>query len=520
MVSDRGETWSLANVLRRLARQRPGHEALVSGERRLTFGELDERSSRVASGLISAGVGSGDRVAVLVKNGTEFYEIDFGVSKANGTLAALNWRLSAFELAAILADARPTVVIADPEFEHLVGPAAERSWDMQVITIGDQYEQWLADSSPEDPQVPSSPDDVMLVLYSSGTTGLPKGVMLTNANLSYIELMATELFRMTSDSVHLVVAPLFHIGGGGTGLTTTTLGGRTVILQDVRPDAMLEAIERERVTHAFMVPAVIQRLIESPDARRRDLSSLQYISYGGAPMTETLLRNALDALGCGFIGCYGMTETAGTVTSLPPEEHVFEGPDAHKLRSVGRELPWHSVRVTDLETGEEAAPGKVGEIWVKSGMNMKGYFEQPEATAGTLVAGGWLRTGDGAYRDADGYFFLADRIKDMIISGGENVYPAEVENVLAAHPDVGEVAVIGVPHEKWGETVKAVVVPRPGTGPNPAELIAFSRERLAHYKCPTSVEYIGELPRNPSGKVIKKTLRELYNQPSVGQGTR
>jgi len=337
--------------------------------------------------------------------------------------------------------------------------------------------------------------------------------MLTNQNLSYIKVMARELFRMTPESVHLVVAPLFHIGGAGTGSTTVTLGGRTVILQEAKPDLILDTIEREGVTHAFFVPAVIQRLIEAQKTRGRDLSSLQYIAYGAAPMTETLLRAALDTLGCGFIGCYGMTETAGTVVALPPEEHVPDGPAARLLRSVGKELPWHSVRVTDMQTGEEAPPGQVGEIWVRSAMNMKGYFNQPEATAQTLMEGGWLRTGDGAYRDENGYFFLADRIKDMIISGGENVYPAEVENVLAGHPSISEVAVIGVPHEKWGETVKAVAVPRPGAELEPQEVIRYARDQLAHYKCPTSVELIEELPRNPSGKVIKKTLRETYAQP-------
>jgi acyl-CoA synthetase (AMP-forming)/AMP-acid ligase II len=498
--------WTLANVLRRLAQQRGEHEAFVFGPRRLTFGELDERSSRVANGLLAAGVEPGDRVAILCPNCCEFFDVIFGVSKAAATLVALNWRLAAPELAAILADAQPSAVIAHPDFAHLLPD--DGAW--RTVTLGEEFEAWMGEQSAADPLVPADPDDVMLVLYSSGTTGLPKGIMLTNRNLSYIEVMATQLFRMEPNSVHLIVAPLFHIGGAGTGLTTTMLGGRTVILREVKADEVLETIERERVTHAFFVPAVIQRLIESPDAQKRDLSSLKYIAYGAAPMTESLLTKAIETLGCGFIGCYGMTETAGTVIALPPEEHVAEGPDARLLRSVGRELPWHTVRVTDLETLEEAEPGKVGEIWVRSGMNMKGYFNQPEATASTLVDGGWVRTGDGAYRDEAGYFFLADRIKDMIISGGENVYPAEVENVLASHPDVGEVAVIGVPHEKWGETPKAVVVRRPGSDPTPEELIGFSRDRLARYKCPTSVEFVDELPRNPSGKVLKKELREAF----------
>jgi long-chain acyl-CoA synthetase len=506
------ETFSLANVLRDLAGERPGKEALISGEKRLTFGELDERSSRVASALIAAGVRPGDRIATLLPNGCEFFEVAYGVSKANGMLVALNWRLSARELRAIVDDARPSVLIFDAGFASQVPSEGTAVGRMRTICLQDEYEPWLATAAGEDPRVPTAPDGVMLVLYSSGTTGLPKGVMLTNENLSYIKVMARELFRMTPDSVQLVVAPLFHIGGAGTGSATTVLGGRTVILAEADPELILETIERERVTHAFFVPAVIQRLIESPRARERDLSSLQYIAYGAAPMTETLLRSALDTLGCAFIGCYGMTETAGTVVSLPPEDHVAAGPQARVLRSVGRPLPWHTVRVTDLQSGEEASPGHVGEIWVRSGTNMKGYFNQPEATAETLVEDGWLRTGDGAYRDQDGYFFLADRLKDMIISGGENVYPAEVENVLAGHPDVSEVAVIGVPHEKWGETVKAVVVLRSGSQPRAADLISYSREGLAPYKCPTVVEFVDDLPRNPSGKVIKKILRERHSQ--------
>jgi acyl-CoA synthetase (AMP-forming)/AMP-acid ligase II len=511
MGADEAESFSLANVVRTLARERPDHRAFATAAGSLTFAGLHERSSRVASALVAGGVTPGDRVAVLVRNGLEFFEVFCGLSKCDATLVALNWRLSGRELRAILADAMPSVLIVDPEFVDLIGAASDRPAGMRVVTLGKAYELWLAAASGEDPGARPAPDNVALILYSSGTTGRPKGVMLTNKNLSYIPVMARRLFHMTPDSVHLVVAPQFHIAGAGTGLTTTTLGGQTVVLRDADPELILETIERERVTHAFFVPAIIQRLIESPRARERDLESLRYISYGGAPMTETLLRGALDTLGCGFIGCYGMTETAGTVTALAPVEHVPGGPQARLLRSVGCELPWHEVRVTDLQTGQPAAPGVVGEIWVRSAMNMKGYFNQVDATAQTLVADGWLRTGDGAYRDEDGYFFLTDRLKDMIITGGENVYPAEVENVLAGHPAVSEAAVIGVPHEKWGETVKAVVVLRAGHEVSERDLIVYSRSELAHYKCPTSVEFMAELPRNPTGKIIKKTLREMYS---------
>jgi acyl-CoA synthetase (AMP-forming)/AMP-acid ligase II len=279
-----------------------------------------------------------------------------------------------------------------------------------------------------------------------------------------------------------------------------------VLLTEVDPAAMVRAIRRYGVTHAFFVPAVVKLLLDA--AAGADLPSLAMIAYGGAPMTEALLLRAMGTLRCSFLGVYGMTETAGSVTALAPEDHDPGGPRAGLLRSVGRALPWHEVVVTDPVTGTPSAVGEVGEIWVRSGQNTPGYWHRPDETAATLTPDGWLRTGDAAYTDADGYLFLHDRIKDMIISGGENVYPAEVENALASHPAVADVAVIGVPSERWGETVKAIVVA--GAPVTSDDLIDHARTRLAGYKCPTSVEFVVELPRNASGKILKKVLREPY----------
>jgi long-chain acyl-CoA synthetase len=281
-------------------------------------------------------------------------------------------------------------------------------------------------------------------------------------------------------------------------------------MRDADPGTLLQTIAREKVTHAFMVPAVIQAVIDAPGFGEHDVSSLQQISYGAAPMTVTLLRRAMTAIGCTFLGVYGMTETAGTVATLAPEDHDADGLRTHLLQSVGRPLPWIELKVADLGTGEEAAPGTVGEILIRSAQNTPGYWRQAATTERSVDGNGWLRTGDGAYRDADGFIYLRDRIKDMIISGGENVYPAEVENALAEHPAIVEVAVIGVPDDRWGETVKAVVVLRAGTTLDLAELRAFARARIAAYKCPTSVEIVGALPRNASGKVLKVKLRQTY----------
>jgi acyl-CoA synthetase (AMP-forming)/AMP-acid ligase II len=498
---------ALADIVRTQAARQPEAEALSCGTRRLTWAQLDEHSSRVAGALIGAGARRGARVAVLSRNNAEFFEVAFGAAKAGLVTAPLNWRLAAPELAAILADLEPTVLFADRESAELL-PAATRE---TAILYEDGYQAWRDRAPGDDPHVAVDPDDPVYMLYSSGTTGLPKGIVLTHANLALSERMAREAFRMDEGTVHMCPGPQFHIAGAGTGLMAMFTGGRTVVIRDVVPELLLQTIGAEGVTHAFMVPAVIGMVIDSPALAPTDVSSLRQVSYGAAPISEALLRRAIDALGCDFLGVYGMTETAGTAVTLDPEDHVPE-----LLRSVGNPLPWMELKVADLASGQVAAPGVVGEIMIRSGGVTPGYWRQPEVTAATITADGWLHTGDGAYRDERGYVFLADRIKDMIISGGENVYPAEVENALAEHPAIAEVAVIGVPHERWGETVKAVVVPRAEARPDAEEIRSFARAHLAGYKCPTSVELLAELPRNPSGKVLKRLLRERYAPALVG----
>jgi acyl-CoA synthetase (AMP-forming)/AMP-acid ligase II len=502
----------LGNLLADMAALGPARPAITCGERTLSFGALDARSSQVAHALVRAGVGPGDRVAVLTKNRPEFFELLFGAARAGAVLVALNWRLAPPEIAAIVDDAEPSVVLAGADQRGLLPVDLAVRLGDAAVDLDTRYEAWIDGLPTSAPDVPAAPDDVVLQLYSSGTTGVPKGARLTHANLAFTPRMGRESYRMGPDTVNMLASPLFHIGGTGYALTALGQGGHTVLMAEVDPAAMVRAIERHGVTHAFFVPAVVKLLLDGAGAA--DLSSLQVIAYGGAPMTEALLLRAMGTLGCAFMGVYGMTETAGSVTALAPEDHDAGGPRAGLLRSVGRALPWHEVVVTDPITGEPSAAGEVGEIWVRSGQNTPGYWHRPQETAATLTPDGWLRTGDAAYADAEGYLFLHDRIKDMIISGGENIYPAEVENALASHPAVADVAVIGVPSERWGETVKAIVVA--GAPVTAEDLIAHARTRLAGYKCPTSVDFVAELPRNASGKILKRVLRESHRPAADG----
>ena len=503
MVSTEDTQFTLANLIRSHAAIRPDWPALTEGSSTRTFAELNRRSSQVAQAMLASGVELGDRVAVISRNCIAYFEVWLGASKIGAVLAGVNFRLAADEVASVMVDAEPRLILAGEDYVGLV-PAG-----IKTVTFGQEYEAWLGAQSDEDPQL-ISPDDAVLQLYSSGTTGTPKGAVLTNANLSWTVRMGREVYRMSDRSVNLLTSPLFHVGGAGYGLTTFGNGGHSVMALDLVPANVLHLMEQHRVTHAFLVPTVIRLLLDALREYPTDLSCLEMIAYGGAPIDDATLLEALEAFGCSFLGVYGMTEAAGSVTALVPEDHDPGGPRSRLLRSVGKSLPWHEVVVMDIATGLEVTPRTIGEIWVRSPQNMVGYWRQDNLNAVTLVAGGWLRTGDIGWQDEEGYIFVHDRLKDMIISGGENIYPAEVERVLVAHPGVTEVIAIGVPDPKWGETVKAVVVANPGVQVSEAELIAYARDHLAHYKCPTSVDFVTELPRNASGKILKRVVREAY----------
>ncbi|WP_348726748.1 long-chain-fatty-acid--CoA ligase [uncultured Mycolicibacterium sp.] len=498
---------TLADVVRVHGRDRPDAPAVIVGDHTITFGELDQRSNRVAQALAAAGVGFGDRVAFVERNGAEFFDVVFGLAKLGAVAVPVNWRLAAPEMRQIIDDAGATLVIVGADFAgHL--EAVEDGLAAGVVVIGEHdrwpsFDSWVAGHPARDPGVVTGPDDLVFLMYTSGTTGAPKGVMLSNANYRCKCAGVAGPWRMDADAVTLAVMPLFHMAGSGWALAGLWHGGAVVVLRDVDPAAILDSVARHGVTNLLLVPAVIARLLERDDPALPDFADLRIVVYGASPISDDVLLRGIDRFGSVFAQVYGMTETTGSVTQLDGADHV-----AHLLRSCGKPYPWVQIRIVGPD-GTDVAPGAVGEVWTRSAQNMLGYWNNPDATAATLHPDGWLRTGDAGYLD-DGYLYLHDRLKDMIVSGGENVYPAEVENVLMTQPGVADAAVIGVPDERWGEAVKAVIVASPGTELSAEDVIAYARTRLGGFKLPKSVDFVAALPRNPSGKLLKRELREPY----------
>jgi long-chain acyl-CoA synthetase len=419
----------------------------------------------------------------------------------------LNWRLSARELSAVIGDAGPSAFVVQEEFEPLLRDAlpAGSSAPVVVVTATDGLRAWYGG-------FPAEPDagrgtldgDSTLLYYTSGTSGRAKGVVY-EAGRWIKALDAYPGWEWPEDPVLLIVAPVFHVAGGVWTMYGLRLGARVVLVADASPGHVLGTLQAQGVTHAQLVPAMLRAIVDSGAVGAHDLSALSLVAYGSSPITPALLTAARAALGCDFVQVYGLTETGGTVCTLSAEEHDEAG--AH-LGSAGRPVPGAEVRVLDpVDRRSVLPPGEVGEVALRVPWLMAGYWGLPEQTADVVDADGWFRSGDAGYLHESGHLYLTDRITDMIVSGGENIYPAEVENVLAEHPEVLEAAVVGVPDERWGETVLAVVVARPGAAPDEAGVIAFCRERLAHYKCPRHVRVVDALPRNASGKILRRKLR-------------
>lgn len=504
----------LADLFRHQARTRPDGLALVHDGRETRYALLDERASRIANGLIAAGCRPQSRIGFLGKNSDRYFELLAGATKANGVLVGVNWRLAPPEIEYVLDDAEVEILFVGAEYCEVIERLRGRLTRLRRIIAMDgghgeweSFDSWRDAQPAEDPMLPAGPDDDVIQLYTSGTTGHPKGVQLTNRNYAALleQSAATGLLTWEPGAATLVCMPSFHVSGVNMGILAFAQGCTAVVLREVDPQEILPAIPAWRVRYTLFVPAVMLLLLQNPKARETDFSSLEVILYGASPIAEDLMLEARRMFGCDLIQLYGMTETTGFGTYLPPEDHE---PARGRLRSCGRPAAGVEVRVVD-SAGRDLPPGEVGEILMRSGTVMKGYWNNPEATAATVVAG-WLHTGDAGYLDAEGYVYIHDRVKDMIVSGGENVYPAEVENALFAHPEVADVAVIGVPDPKWGEAVKACVVLKPGARVGAAELIAFARARIAGYKVPKTIDFVAALPRNPSGKILRRELRRPY----------
>lgn len=498
--------FSLAGLARDQARQRADKTAISFAGRDLTYGDLDRRSSRAGQALAAAGVGPGDRIAFIDRNTPEFFELLFGAAKLGAVLVAVNWRLTPPEMAFIVNDSTAKVLVVGAEVVDQLDAMGELPLVGTTVVLGKDYEDWLATAPEADPGVSTAGDDVVTQMYTSGTTGLPKGALITNTNIGTQLELAAGLMGVHEGSVALSVMPLYHIAGSAGALIGLFAGATVHLHREVDPGAIVETIESARVTFAILVPAVIQTVLAVPGVEQRDFSSVEAFGYGASPIAEAVMVRASEVIGR-LYQLYGLTETTGAVTALSPEALAGH---PERLRSAGTALPGHAVRIAAPDTSDVPA-GQVGEVCIRGPLVMQGYWHRPDATAQAIDGNGWFHSGDAGYMDGDGYLYIHDRIKDMIITGAENVYPAEVENVLMAHPAVADAAVIGIPDERWGETVKAVLVRAPGgEAPPDGDIIAWCRGRLAGFKCPTSVDWVPALPRNPSGKILKRELREPY----------
>ena len=507
---------TVADVSRHQARLRPDAPAMWFEGRQTTFGQLDARANACANALLAAGIGPGERIACLAKNNDDFFVLWLGAIKARVCLAPVNWRLAPPEIAFILKDAGAKLLVCGADFVGIVDMIVSDCPDLHHLVQFEPghprwpgFNDWIAAFPATDPMLPIRGDKDVIQLYTSGTTGLPKGVQLTHDNYLAVFHSAAvpgEWADFQADKSALVAMPLFHIAGVNVGMLAMLQGARSVILREIVPQHLLGVLEAARIAYAFLVPAVINMLLQSPGVAETDFSHLEQIFYGASPIAEDVLLRAVERFGCEFTQLYGLTETMGGGAKLGFADH---DPARGKLRACGRPWGGYALRVI-TPAGRPAETGEVGEIQIRSKGVMKGYWNRPEATREAIDAEGWFRSGDAGYFDADGYLFIHDRVKDMIVSGGENVYPAEVENALFSHPDVADAAVIGVPDARWGEAVKAVVVLKPGAVLDAAGLMAHCRERIAGYKTPKSIDVMSVLPRNPSGKVLRRELRAPY----------
>ncbi|WP_109807553.1 acyl-CoA synthetase [Sphingosinithalassobacter portus] len=503
--------------LHRLIQRAPSEIGAIDGDWRRDWQAIEQDVRRFAGALLRSGVSPGDRVAFLSRNSGRYLDYVLGCFWAGAVINPVNTRWTASEIAYSLENCQTRTLIVSQDFAELVPAIAAEAPGLRDIIVdaadvpdgARSYAQWIADAPlPEDRRVGG--DALAAILYTGGTTGRPKGVMLSHGNLlasanGYLAFPGARPGRS-----YLHVAPLFHIGCLSGMFTSLLAGAAQVFLPMFAPDAVIDVVERESVSDLFLVPTMLRAVLLDPAFAPRRMATVERIVYGASPIDDTLLDRAMDALpGVSFIQAYGMTEVSPIATLLGPEDHSGEARRAGRGRSAGRATSSTEVRIVDSED-REVPRGTPGEIVVRGGGVMQGYWGMPEETAQAL-ANGWMHTGDMGRMDAQGYVTVVDRLKDMIVTGGENVYSAEVENALSAHPDVQQVAVIGVPHPEWGEAVHAAVILKAGAVADADALRAFCRERIAAYKTPKTIAFVEALPLSPAGKVLKTELRAAYS---------
>ncbi|MDX9787789.1 MAG: AMP-binding protein [Desulfobacterales bacterium] len=507
------EIKTLADVPTYYAKQKGGEKVFLLADRSITYKEWERESNRIANALIERKIPRYSRISFIGKNSEYFFYIWFGVMKAGQAFLPLNWRLAPAELAAVVKDAGIPLVFATYEYKETIEKIKEScDHEFEVVFFNSEdrrstaLENWIGSVDDGRPQVNIQLEDTSIQLYTSGTTGMPKGVELTFGSHTFwfLKLDLEPSLSFWESDVMLFVAPNFHLLALNYGMAALYNGSKLSVVPEVRIELMIEAIRRDKVSALALAPIMIESLLNAPNRQPYDFDSLRFILYAGSSISPDLLARAVKEMKCDFLQFYGSTESGGGFTLLPPEDHN----KVEKLKSCGRALPYVEIKTIDIN-GRETGVGKPGEVVARVPTIFKQYFKQPELTA-EVLKDGWYHTGDVAYRDEAGYYYIVDRTKDMIISGGENIYSIEVEQALLKHSAVQNAAVIGVPHEKWGEAVKALVILREGESATADELLTHCRSLIAGYKIPKSIEFVDSFPLSPAGKILKTALRKVH----------